>query len=153
MEMINCDLDAIRTEENFVADIQILLHEIMLEKGVTRAMLAERLGVSRARISQIFSSDCKNFTVRLLARAMHALGETPEISCRWEQVRQRRCQQSMMEAAALDPCNNLSLIWAEDGIVVPPDDRRGDIRSDARIRSLLKMRAPAPANDLLMQVA
>lgn len=153
METGHFDIDAIRTEENFVADAQLLLHEIMLEKGVSRSSLAERMGVSRARISQIFSSDCKNFTVRFFARAMHALGETPEISCRWERLRQQSCQKSALEAVTMDPHSNVALIWAEDGIMVPPDDRRGVCRSDARIRSLLKMRSPLPANDILVQAA
>jgi transcriptional regulator with XRE-family HTH domain len=73
--------NAVYAEEAFVVDVQILLHEIMEEKGITRAELARLMGVSRARITQIFSDDCKNFTIRLLARAMHSLGEEPKISC------------------------------------------------------------------------
>ena len=76
------DKDAIFAEEAFVVDVQILLHKIMLEKGISRADLARAMNVSRPRITQIFSDDCKNFTVRLLARAMHALGESPELISR-----------------------------------------------------------------------
>ena len=73
--------EAIFAEEAFVVDVQILLNQIMKEKGFSRADLARAMNVSRARITQIFSDDCKNFTVRLLARAMHAMGEAPELTC------------------------------------------------------------------------
>lgn len=73
--------EAIFAEEAFVVDVQILLNQIMKEKGFSRADLARAMNVSRARITQIFSDECKNFTVRLLARAMHAMGETPELTC------------------------------------------------------------------------
>lgn len=76
------DKDDIFAEEAFVVDVQIFLHNIMLEKGMSRADLARAMKVSRPRITQIFSDDCKNFTVRLLARAMHALGESPELISR-----------------------------------------------------------------------
>jgi transcriptional regulator with XRE-family HTH domain len=73
--------EAIFAEEAFVVDVQILLNQIMKEKGYSRADLARAMNVSRARITQIFSDECKNFTVRLLARAMHAMGEAPELTC------------------------------------------------------------------------
>lgn len=68
-------------EEAFVVDVQSFLHHLMVEKGFNRSQLAEAMGVSRARVTQIFSDECKNFTVRLLARAVYALGEKPEIVC------------------------------------------------------------------------
>lgn len=75
MSNIAIEKDAIFAEEGFVVDAQIFLNELMIEKRMSRSDLAKAMGVSRARISQIFSDDCKNFTVRLLARAIHALGE------------------------------------------------------------------------------
>lgn len=82
--------EAIFAEEAFVVDVQILLHKVMQEKGVSRADLARAMNVSRARITQIFSDDCKNFTVRLLARAMFALGEAPELTCEFHMSEVRR---------------------------------------------------------------
>lgn len=82
--------DAIFAEEAFVVDVQILLNKIMKEKGLSRADLARSMNVSRARITQIFSDDCKNFTVRLLARAMHAMGESPELTCNFHLDELRR---------------------------------------------------------------
>jgi transcriptional regulator with XRE-family HTH domain len=73
--------EAIFAEEAFVVDVQIMLNQVMKEKGFSRAELARAMNVSRARITQIFSDECKNFTVRLLARAMHAMGEAPELTC------------------------------------------------------------------------
>jgi transcriptional regulator with XRE-family HTH domain len=68
---------AVFAEEDFVVEAQTFLHSLMEEKGFSRADLARAMGVSRARVTQIFSDECKNFTVRLLARAVHALGEIP----------------------------------------------------------------------------
>jgi transcriptional regulator with XRE-family HTH domain len=61
-------------EEMLVAQIQSVLEELLDEKGFSRADLAKKMGVTKARVSQIFS-DTQNFTVRLIARAFHALGE------------------------------------------------------------------------------
>lgn len=68
-------------EEALVVDAQLFLHNLMEEKGVSRADLARAIGVSRARVSQLFSDDCKNFTIRIFARAAHALGEKVEFDC------------------------------------------------------------------------
>lgn len=62
-------------EEAAVVDAQTLLHSVMERKGISRADLARSMNVSRARVTQIFSDECTNFTVRLLARALYALGE------------------------------------------------------------------------------
>lgn len=64
-------------EEFALAEIQARLSNLLEEKGVTRAELARRLDVSRARISQIFADSAKNLTFRLLFRSYLALGEEP----------------------------------------------------------------------------
>jgi transcriptional regulator with XRE-family HTH domain len=61
-------------EEMLVAEIQSVLEELLQNKGYSRADLAKKMGVTKARVTQIFS-DTQNFTVRLIARAFHALGE------------------------------------------------------------------------------
>lgn len=66
-------------EEAFVVDVQSFLHQLMIDRGFSRSQLADAMGVSRARISQLFSDECRNFTIRLLARAVHALGERVEL--------------------------------------------------------------------------
>jgi transcriptional regulator with XRE-family HTH domain len=71
-------------EEHFVAESQARLAEMLDEKGVSRAELARKLGVSRARVTQIFADDATNFTLRLLARSFLALDEEPVILTRKE---------------------------------------------------------------------
>jgi transcriptional regulator with XRE-family HTH domain len=89
-DKLNAEREAIFAEEAFVVDVQILLNQIMKEKGFSRADLARAMNVSRARITQIFSDDCKNFTVRLLARAMHAMEEAPALTCDFHLAQLRR---------------------------------------------------------------
>ena len=67
-------------EEDAVVSVQSFLHELMEEKGISRADLARAMGVSRARVTQIFSDECSNLTLRLLARAMFALDEQLVVS-------------------------------------------------------------------------
>lgn len=61
-------------EEKLVASAQSLLEEILQERGMSKTDLAKKMGVTKARVSQIFS-DHQNFTFRLVANAFHALGE------------------------------------------------------------------------------
>lgn len=87
-------------EEALVVDLQSLLHTVMVEHGMTRSQLAQSMGVSKARITQLFSADCSNFTVRLLARALHALGERLEVSCHtYRQVQRRLRMTEVLETA------------------------------------------------------
>lgn len=60
-------------EEGLVAEAQALLVRAMADQCLSKAELAELLGVSRPRVSQMLSPECKNFTLRLLGRAAHAL--------------------------------------------------------------------------------
>ncbi len=79
-------------EEALVVDLQSLLHTVMAERGMTRAQLADSMQVSKARITQLFSADCSNFTVRLLARALFAMGERLEVTCPTHERAKRRTQ-------------------------------------------------------------
>lgn len=71
-------------EESFVAEVQAQLSRMLDDKGVSRAELARRLDVSRARVSQIFSDEAQNFTLRLLVRSFLAVGEEPVLVTRSE---------------------------------------------------------------------
>ncbi|MGB7374816.1 helix-turn-helix domain-containing protein [Pontixanthobacter sp.] len=85
-------------EEYFVAEAQARLANILEEKGVTRAELARKLDISRARVTQIFSDDATNLTLRLLARSYLALGEEPIVMTKREYERlQRRARHSQSE--------------------------------------------------------
>lgn len=102
---------AVFAEEDFVVHLQTSLHEMMEEKGMTRADLARAMGVTRARVTQIFSDDCTNFTVRLLARAYHALGETPDIrrKARTEE-KDANCPATLWAGALFAP-EDLERVW------------------------------------------
>ncbi|TMM50194.1 helix-turn-helix domain-containing protein [Qipengyuania marisflavi] len=78
-------------EEFFVAEAQARLQMLLEDRGVTRAELSRKLGVSRARVTQIFSDDAKNLTLRLLARSFIALGEEPVVLEKSEYERLVRC--------------------------------------------------------------
>ncbi|WP_441277966.1 helix-turn-helix domain-containing protein [Tardiphaga sp. 172_B4_N1_3] len=71
--------NVVEAEENLLIDYQFLIQELMTAKGVTRAQLAEKTGLSVARLSQIMSPYA-NPTAKTLARVVHALGEKIEVS-------------------------------------------------------------------------
>ena len=61
--------------EALVFSVQISLQKAMAKHGASYKKLAERLGMSPARVSQIFSTKGANLTLRTIARIQHALGE------------------------------------------------------------------------------
>lgn len=133
-QAIENDRSAVFAEEAFVVDVQAFLYEMMESKKVSRADLAKAMGVSRARISQIFSDECKNFTVRLLARAMHALGETPRLECQWSDE-EASVAAEKEQRRAIKNAKNVRALWldtarADDITVACNDD---DIRIDGML--------------------
>jgi len=65
--------------EALVFSTQVALQKAMNQKGVGNKELSERLGMSPARVSQIFSSNGPNLTLKMIARIAHALGEDFEL--------------------------------------------------------------------------
>lgn len=61
--------------ENLVFSVQVALQRAMNKRGVSNKALAERLGMSPARVSQIFSSSGPNLTLKTIAKIAHALEE------------------------------------------------------------------------------
>jgi transcriptional regulator with XRE-family HTH domain len=59
--------------EGFRIDVQHELYRVMQEKRVSQKELARRLGVTEARVSQVFADNC-NVTLRTLGKIFHALG-------------------------------------------------------------------------------
>lgn len=105
-------------EEGFVVDVQSFLQELMDSRKMSRADLARAMGVSRGRITQIFSDECKNLTVRLLARAVHALGDEPEIDSRTtREIREKRQSTRMDEM--ITAADNVVPLWRDEN---PGDD-------------------------------
>ncbi len=68
------DLDVIEAEENLVIDAQFLIQDIMNRKGLSRAEVARKAGISKARLSQLMGP-AANPTVKTIARVLHAMGE------------------------------------------------------------------------------
>ena len=65
--------------EALVFSVQVALQRAMNRKGVSNKELAERLGMTPARVSQIFASKGPNMTVRTIAKIAYALGEDFEL--------------------------------------------------------------------------
>jgi transcriptional regulator with XRE-family HTH domain len=78
-EEIRFDPGMVEAEENLLVDYQFLLQESMSKKGLSQGALAERAGISDARLSQIMS-DHANPTVKTFAGLFYALGERVNVS-------------------------------------------------------------------------
>jgi transcriptional regulator with XRE-family HTH domain len=78
---IRFDPGMVEAEENLLVDYQFLLQERMSKKGLSQGALAERAGISDARLSQIMS-DNANPTVKTFAALFYALGERVCVSSR-----------------------------------------------------------------------
>lgn len=65
--------------EDLVFQVQLELHRAMLRCGIDQAQLAARIGVTPARISQIFSKGGPNLTLKTIGRILHALGKSGEL--------------------------------------------------------------------------
>lgn len=137
-QVVDMEQTAIFAEEAFVVDVQSFLHHMMEEKGMSRADLAKAMGVSRARITQIFSDEAKNFTVRLLARAAHAMGETIELDAGF--LRECREREEMKSGSALKRVkSNVIPLWSK-----LDDFEDGDFsscHSDGRLTSFVSLSA------------
>lgn len=66
-------------EEDLIIDAQFLIQEALDERGMTRAELAERTGISKARLSQIMRAEA-NPTLRTLAKLFYAMDDQLHLS-------------------------------------------------------------------------
>lgn len=115
-------------EEALVVDAQLFLHNLMEEKGISRADLARAMGVSRARISQIFSDECKNFTIRIFARAARALGERVEFDC--NHFRAARTSKEYKSISGPE-YSNVFPMWEE--MIIPDQSSSSDCKKMDRV--------------------
>ncbi len=125
-------------EEAFVVDAQSLLYDLMEDKGISRSQLAMAMGVSRARVSQILSDECKNFTVRLFARAMHALGEQPQVSCGWAEEKAASDAKAERQRS-VTASSNIHELWTD--MARPEEAESPCSDGDIRINGLLRRQA------------
>lgn len=139
---IEQEQDAVFAEEAFIVDAQLFLYELMESKGMSRAELARAMGVSRARITQIFSDECKNFTMRLFARAVHALGESPRLHCKHFDVRQEAEQHSNISKMILDAPNVYPMWHDKSEMECEPDTVTESVNmNDDRLSALRRKAA------------
>lgn len=61
--------------EALSVSVQLAIQKAMMDQGISQKALAERLGISPARVSQILSSHGSNLTIKTLGRIAAALGE------------------------------------------------------------------------------
>lgn len=66
--------------EDLIFDVQIALQRAMREHGVSQSELANRLGVTPARVSQMFADSGANLTLETVAKIAIALETTVSIA-------------------------------------------------------------------------
>lgn len=64
-------------EERFLLIVQVEMQRLLNDKGLKYKDLSKRLNVSEARVSQMFSDEANNLTIRTIAKIFHQLGEKP----------------------------------------------------------------------------
>lgn len=86
-----CDADtyaAKAAEAAFILLAQTEMQKIMNRKGLRYRDLARRMGVTEARVSQMFGDTATNLTIKTVARVFHQLGETAYLTTLEEFERQ-----------------------------------------------------------------
>ena len=121
------------TEEEIIAgedalmNFQFAVLDAMQEKSITKAELAKMLGVSRARVSQMLSSEA-NPTIKLVGRALHVLGVDVDYysaskrdekateadadageddSCRWRALQRHRADMVWYQSSTVGANSNI----------------------------------------------
>lgn len=125
----------VAVEEGFVVEVQSYLQELMNNAGISRSELARRMGVSRARVTQIFSDDCTNLTIRLLAKAAYAMGEEPKIESELTR-RLKAAREDEDRQALIRRSGNVVPIWQDTESTNPADV--DCVGSDARLDRLVE---------------
>lgn len=69
----NREEEEIFAVEGLIFDVQYEIQRLMRERGLTQKALAERLGCSRAWVSQLLSDKGANMTLETIARVFFAL--------------------------------------------------------------------------------
>jgi transcriptional regulator with XRE-family HTH domain len=133
----------IEAEENLVIDAQFMLQGLINESGISRAELARKVGISKARLSQLMSSEA-NPTLRTLAGLFYALGVNVTLSQKstvaldktraWSEI------QSTEYAPLLDRLGFAEILLADNRdrkamplIVACNDDRLSDAFGDCEL--------------------
>lgn len=86
-----CDTDtyaAKAAEATFILHTQTEMQRIINRKGLRYRDLSRRMGVTEARVSQMFGDTATNLTIKTVARVFHHLGETAYLTTLEEVERQ-----------------------------------------------------------------
>lgn len=86
------DYDLLLAEEEFIADAQMYLLNLMGKQGISKADLARKLGISKSAVSQMFGNEPTNFSMRKFARIAAVLGAKVSVSPQADVDAQRRLE-------------------------------------------------------------
>ena len=75
----NAEERAVFAEENLRVDVQVLIYELMLKRGISATELARRLGTSETFIKNQVFNDKSNLRMRTFARILNVLGSEVEL--------------------------------------------------------------------------
>src|SRR3954466_4496948 len=107
----------LKAEPKFLLAVQSELQRIMNNKGLKYRDLARRLGVSEARVSQMFSDQARNLTIRTIAKVFFKLDEEPIVITSTE----LELLTSRAEDRRREELNTWSLCWSNGlDIVIAP---------------------------------
>lgn len=116
--------EAIIAAEGFVADVQFRIQSVLNDRGMTRAELASRLDVSEARVSQMFTAQASNLTLRTVGKVFYAMGEECYITTpRLEELLGPPARD--IEEEGHEPGLLISAGSSDAGTVIQLYDRRG----------------------------
>ena len=99
--------------EALVVSVQVALHRAMTKHGVSSKELAERLGMSPARVSQIFSDRGPNMTLRTIAKIQAALGDEFELVMKSDLDKKKVSKQESARVFAHFLQHKPALLWQE----------------------------------------
>lgn len=99
--------------EALVVSVQVALHRAMTKHGVSSKELAERLGMSPARVSQIFSDKGPNMTLRTIAKIQTALGDEFELVMKSDLEKKKVSKQESARVVAHFLQHKPALLWQE----------------------------------------
>jgi transcriptional regulator with XRE-family HTH domain len=75
--------DAVEREvfaiEQLVGDVQAEIYAAMRGRGISKSDLAERMGVSKSRISKILGDEAQNVTLATIAKVFNAIGQEVKV--------------------------------------------------------------------------
>jgi transcriptional regulator with XRE-family HTH domain len=89
--------DVLLAESRFVNDVLVAIESAMESRALTQAKLADLLGISEARVSQLLSGNGVNLRARTIARVGHAMNLRPEIKLVELRKREQKTETKLAE--------------------------------------------------------